>query len=144
MFNSNQAFPIGAKVEISSQGLYTRSQVFIYFSICLKLLTLWLSNIIKNEPKYIWKDYKIKRAVVNSFHDLQKSRMRYCHMRSEWYEWLCVMVFNTLDSHFSQIFFSNYLKDNAKTDPTGRLGQVFIFMEEKLLWNFHSRNIGWF
>jgi hypothetical protein len=40
------SIPIGAKVEISSQGLYIRSQVcnrfFFFFSICPKLLTLWL------------------------------------------------------------------------------------------------------
>jgi hypothetical protein len=27
-FNSNQAFPIGAKVENQPQGLYTRSQIY--------------------------------------------------------------------------------------------------------------------
>jgi hypothetical protein len=46
MFNSNQAFPIGAKVENQPQGLYTRSQGFnnrkkkkkTFQSVCPKLL----------------------------------------------------------------------------------------------------------
>ncbi len=52
--------------------------------------------------------------------------------------------FQHLRFTFFTNFLFNYLKDNAKIDPTGRLGQVFIFMEEKLLWKFPSRNLGWF
>lgn len=41
--------------------------------------------------------------------------------------------FQHLRFTFFTNFLFNYLKDNAETDPRGRLGQVFTFMEEKLL-----------
>lgn len=94
---------------------------------------------------------KSLRGIVNSFHDSQKSSMKYCHMRCEIIHiiWLVIwMIMCYGFQHLRFIFFTNflfnYLKDNAEIDPRGRLGQVFIFMEEKLLWKFHSRNVGWF